>query len=323
MYNQAIGGQAHQSKKEVITKNILGKNKTKISGHCSQKKNTIAFCRANLTAAHPCKKPDKSTHTEKNAARFIKAHPSAHEKPVYLNHLSNWNKERGARKKPIPGVTIEEGPHPFGILAKLKPTLPSRIHAVERRGEVIISPEKWADYPNRKEITELGACKFQDQDYVRAEISIASTVTLVYRDGAIATVQNDFEDPYKQRTVHIVGELPDGTRFQRSVAIRLDLTYVRPKDEEHAPYVKNGIRIVRGCTDAGSGMGRVIMDEEITCDDEQGAQMKAFLEYVRTGKKPEGLMNFRDESRAEKIMEAVLRSIKADRELRYAEQDYV
>jgi len=81
----------------------------------------------------------------------------------------NWNKERGARKKPSPGITIEEGPHPFGILAKLKPTLPSRIHAVERRGKIIIDPEKWASYQDRKEIIELGICKFQDVDHVHAD----------------------------------------------------------------------------------------------------------------------------------------------------------
>jgi hypothetical protein len=197
------------------------------------------------------------------------------------------------------------------------------VFAVERRGEIIIDPEKWANYTDRPDIVHKGTTPFKDAEYVLAEISKASTATLVYKDGAIALVQNDFEDPLKQRTVHIVGELPEGERFQKSVAIDVDLTDVRPKDQEHAPYIRNGIRIIKGCTDVRSGMGYVLLDEEVKGADDLGSQLKAFLDYARTGEKPEALMTFSDESRAEKLVETVLRSINLNRELRYADRDYV
>jgi predicted dehydrogenase len=255
---------------------------------------------------------------------FVKAMQYINENNLNITQVQiNWNKERGPRNHPIPGITTEEGPHPFGILAVLKQTLPSSVFAVERRGEIIIDPEKWANYTDRPDIVHKGTTPFKDAEYVLAEISKASTATIVYKDGAIALVQNDFEDPLKQRTVHIVGELPEGERFQRSVAIDVDLTDVRPKDQEHAPYIRNGIRIIKGCTDVRSGMGYVLLDEEVKGAEDINAQLKAFLDYARTGEKPEALMTFSDESRAEKLVETVLRSINLNRELRYADRDYV
>ena len=263
---------------------------------------------------------------------FVKAKEYIKEKEIKVKDVViNWVKERGPREHVIPGITIEEGPHPFGILSVLKQKMPYRVNAIARDGEIIITPNEWAKPVDKTGTEYKGETEYKDKKYILAEISKVSMANLKYRDGSLATVINHFENPRKARTVEIIGELPEGERYQRSVVVYVDLTdmkkkYVEPY-KEHMPHIRKGTIVWQGCLDKSkkdrTGLGRIVLNESYEEADDIGAQFNAFLDWAETGKKPEYLATFADQFRSEKLIDAVNKSIAKDAEVRYNGVDYV
>ncbi len=237
----------------------------------------------------------------------------------------NWCKERGPRDHPIPGVTVEEGPHPYALLVNIKNEFPSTVYAVGRKGKVIIDPKKWELAQGMDDITILGRSLYKGINVVEGEISMASDCILTYDDGTIARVYNDFQNPHKDRSVQIVGEfgrLYD--LFDSSVTLDIDLTDLSEADAKITPYTKKGLSITSGFLSERSGQGRVGENRSSPKVDELGEQLSAFLDYVRTKEKPAGLMSFEENYMSEVLIDAVVKSMRdAPRVLRYRRGSYL
>jgi|Deesub1362B_J571_1020462.scaffolds.fasta_scaffold00216_8 predicted dehydrogenase len=236
---------------------------------------------------------------------LLRAIEFIHKKQVVIKHITiNWTKERGPRDHPIPGIVLEEGPHSVGCLYALKQELPEQVHMAVRRGEIIISWEKWKNYNNRIGIRVLGMEEDGSKRFIVAETSKAFTALLKYSDGTVATVHMDFEDPCKQRTLKIIGEL-DGKRFERNIAIHVDMTEVSSKDMDSARHLLPGLTVWQGFTSERSGVGKVVIREEFPNADPLGDQLLSFIEYVRRGERPHTLMSFREELEIENLLQTL------------------
>ena len=259
---------------------------------------------------------------------FLKALEYIQENGIAVRRAAiNWVKERGPREHVIPGITTEEGPHPYSILAVLMPGMPYRVNAADAEGEIIINPENWKHAADKTGTKYAGETEFKGEKFFVADISKASMATLKYKDGRMAFVYNDFDNPRKGRVVEIVGELPEGERFQRSVTLYVDITDLGKKYAEHGVHIRNGLRIWQGCLDETkkdrSGLGRLVLDEALPSADEFGTQFAAFLDWAKTGQKPAAISTFADQMRSEKLVDAVNRSIAKDAEVRYNGEDYI
>ena len=259
---------------------------------------------------------------------FMRAMQLIQEDKIDVRRVNiSWVKERGPREHVIPGITTEEGPHPFSILSVLMQGLPYRVNAVDSEGEIIVNPENWKNATDKTGTRYLSEDNFKGEKYVVAGISKASMATLKYKDGRMAFVYNDFENPRKGRVIEIIGELPEGERFQRSVTMHVDITDLRDKYKEHGKHIRNGIYAWHGCLDETkkdrSGLGKLMVNEVHLSADEFGTQFEKFLDWAETGKKPVAVATFADQMRSEKLVDAVNRSIAKDAEVRYNGEDYI
>lgn len=259
---------------------------------------------------------------------FMQAMELIQEDKIDVRRINiSWVKERGPRDHVIPGITTEEGPHPFSILAVLMQGLPYRVNAVDSEGEIIVNPKKWQNTTDKTGTTYLGEDDFNDERYVVAKISKASMATLKYKDGRIAVVYNDFENPRKGRFIEIVGKLQEGPRFQRSATIHVDVTDLQDKYKAEGTHISNGIRAWHGCLDQTmkdrSGLGRLVVDQELSSGDAFGTQFEKFLDWAETGVRPAAISTFADQMRSEKLVDAVNRSLEKDAEVRYNGEDYI
>ncbi|MBW2994056.1 Gfo/Idh/MocA family oxidoreductase, partial [Candidatus Woesearchaeota archaeon] len=228
---------------------------------------------------------------------FMRAMQLIQEDKIDVRRVNiSWVKERGPREHVIPGITTEEGPHPFSILSVLMQGLPYRVNAVDSEGEIIVNPENWKNATDKTGTRYLSEDNFKGEKYVVAGISKASMATLKYKDGRMAFVYNDFENPRKGRVIEIIGELPEGERFQRSVTMHVDITDLRDKYKEHGKHIRNGIYAWHGCLDETkkdrSGLGKLMVNEVHLSADEFGTQFEKFLDWAETGKKPVAVATF-------------------------------
>jgi predicted dehydrogenase len=234
---------------------------------------------------------------------FLRATELIQKNRITVKHITvSWTKERGPRDHPIPGIVLEEGPHPVSCLYALKRELPRYVHMAVRRGEIIISEKKWANYHNRIGIRVLGTEEDGGKRFIVAETSKAFTALLKYSDGTVAIMHMDFEDPCKQRTLKIVGEF-EGRRFESTVTILVDMTDVPAEDRQHAKHLLSGLTVWKGFTAERSGIGKLMIREEFPNVDPLGDQLYSFIQYVKTGERPYPLMSFREELEIENLLQ--------------------
>lgn len=191
------------------------------------------------------------------------AHPAFTEGLEWMDSLHvmpkavhiTWTKNRGGGKRhPVPGITVEESSHPYTLLNSIHPlssfeTLKSDV----RYGLVHVDLDRWDGYEAPYDVSARHDID-GGPDTVVVEMPMA-TQTMLGASGRLAdeyrmhaSIIHDWEDPLKQRRVRIVGESAQGERFNNYVTIDMNLTDLRPENEQtlgaHVPDIMPRLLVV-------------------------------------------------------------------------------